>query len=114
MNALVFGLVGALAGGALGLLTYDDGKIPKAETSLHTQEQMQFKSSKLYLVPNPQELPEFVRQRLQPSIVEELIEPDSVTDDGTLHEPHKAYRIQKNAELFSDPQASASQSKESQ
>ena len=53
MNALVFGLVGALAGGALGLLTYDDGKIPKAETSLHTQEQMQFKSSKLYLVPNP-------------------------------------------------------------
>ena len=48
-------------------------------------------------------LPEFVRDRLQPVVIEEAHQTDLVGEDGTLHEPHKIYRIIRPAELFARP-----------
>ena len=36
-------------------------------------------------------------------VIEEYLEADRVTEEGTLHEPHKAYRIKRPAELFARP-----------
>ena len=57
-----------------------------------------------FLVPVQQDLPAFVRDRLQPAIVEEFTESDSLTEDGALRAPHKIYRIKRPAELFTRPE----------
>jgi len=105
MNALVFGLVGALSGGALALLLSDDAKIPKSESSLQSKEALHTSglNANLYLAPSGKDLPKFVKDRLQPALIEEATEPDTLSEDGTLHEPHKVYRIQRPAELYSLP-----------
>jgi hypothetical protein len=110
MNALVFGLAGAVAGGALAILAAPSDSDPATtEHTLKTQELLgapgasSFGNDKLYSVSPSTQLPSFVKERLQPVVIEEATEPDSVSDDGTLHEPHKVYRIQKNAELFALP-----------
>jgi hypothetical protein len=55
------------------------------------------------MIPPQQELPEFLKRRIQPVVIEEFIEKDQVTDEGTLHEPHRAYRIKRPAELYTNP-----------
>jgi hypothetical protein len=101
LNAVVFGSLSALAGGTLFLITSHDSKVPNTSSSIQARELSDARASHLYVVPNNQKLPDFVKDRYQPAVVEEVVEPDSVSEDGSLHEPHKAYRIQRNAELFS-------------
>lgn len=104
LNALVFGLSGALVGGGLALLT--DPNLMTAETSdLKKRELGSRQEANEYLVLPEQELPEFLQRRVQPAIIEEFVEKDHVTDEGTLHEPHRAYRIKRPAELFASPTA---------
>jgi hypothetical protein len=94
-----------LAGGGLSILTADDPKIPKSESSLKEKEQLirLGDNSKVYEVPVDTKLPDFVKKRLAPVIVGETRESDSVSEDGTLHEPHKTYRILRPAELYPNP-----------
>lgn len=103
MNALVFGLIGALTGGIIGLLAFDDGRLPASKTSLRAKEEAEAiqTNSRIYTVPTGSALPQFVKERLEPTLVEELIEPDTVSEDGSLHEPHKVYRIKRQTELYS-------------
>lgn len=105
MNALVFGLVGALVGGLVGLFIKDDGEVPKADNSLKAKEQVNLEGStkKYYEIPFSQDLPAWVKQRVQPPILEETVEKASVGEDGSLHEPHPTYRIHRSAELSADP-----------
>lgn len=102
LNALVFGLTGALLGGVTALLTDSKPEIPKATSDLRAAEQNTI-LQKEYPLMNQQELPEFLRGRLQPVVIEEFMESDTVSEDGTLHEPHKVYRIKKPGELFAKP-----------
>ena len=104
MNALVFGLVGAIVGGGLAVLTHDDGKVPHSNDSIRQKEADQKSlNSKLYSVPISTDLPIYVRERILPPVVEEEVEKDTVASDRALHEPHKVYRILRNAELYGNP-----------
>ncbi len=101
LNSLIFGLVGAIAGGVIGLLIHDDSEIPEAKPSAA---KLPSGGPKEFQVEaTDQTLPEFVKNRLQKITVEELPQPDTVSEDGTLHEPHKIYRIKRQAELFAQP-----------
>lgn len=104
LNALVFGLIGALVGGLAGIFTEPDHHAPKAGQDLKNNE---FSSSldqrKEYLVPIDPTLPEFVKDRLKTAVIEEYVERDSITEDGSLAEPHKVYRIKRPAELIVKP-----------
>ena len=105
MNALVFGLTGALIGGLIGLFSKDDGEVPKSDTSLRAKEQVSLDGStkRYYEIPFSQNLPDWVKQRVQPPVLEETVEKATVGEDGTLHEPHPTYKIYRNAELSADP-----------
>lgn len=104
LNALVFGLVGAIAGGAAAAFLFKDPKPAEKEkdTSIRGRE-LGTPDLNLYNVPVNPKLPEFVKERLQPVVIEEANEPDTVSEDGTLHAPHKIYRIQHAAELYAKP-----------
>ena len=104
MNALVFGLSGALVGGVVGLLTDSHGDTPKAPPSPELSVNLQSRNQDYPVLPK-EALPDFVSERLKPVIIEEFIEADHVGEDGSLHEPHKVYRIKQPAELFSRPVA---------
>jgi len=102
LNAILFGLTGALAGGVIGILTEKDKTtLPKVQ-SLRTQ----------FEISNSKSLPQFVQERLTPVVVEEYHESDSVSEDGSLHEPHKVYRIKRPAELISKPISIPAEKKE--
>lgn len=103
LNTLVFGLSGALAGGVISYLTDSSSSLEKRSTDLKARELGVTQVGKDFLVIPEASLPEFVRKRMQPVVVEEFIERDHVTEEGTLHEPHKAYRIKRPAELFAGP-----------
>lgn len=107
LNALVFGLTGALVGGAISYLTD-----PKALVTPDPESQSKNKNtenrSQEYLLPTDSGLPSFVRERFQPAIVEEYVEGVSIGEDGTLREPHKVYRIKRHAELLATPLTGAS------
>lgn len=107
LNALVFGLVGTLLGGLTALLIHDDSEVPESKASSQNASNANAKNSgrEFDVVPSTQELPPFVKERLKTIVVEELEEPDSVTEDGSLHEPHKVYRIKRQAELIAKPVA---------
>ncbi|MEK6577615.1 MAG: hypothetical protein AABZ55_00180, partial [Bdellovibrionota bacterium] len=103
LNALVFGLTGALAGGVMAILT-DKSNSPAHETlSLRERDQGLIPEGKNYGVSIDDGLPSFVKDRLKPIVIEEFVQRDNLSDDGTLHEPHKVYRIKRNAELISNP-----------
>jgi len=106
LNALVFGLSGALVGGVVGFLTAS-GDEPKSQAkSLEEREranQSQIQGKEFVVLPQD-ELPNFLKSRMSPAVVEEYLEQDSVTEDGSLHEPHKVYRIKRPAELISRPE----------
>ncbi|MBY0472106.1 hypothetical protein K2X30_13145 [bacterium] len=100
LNALVFGLSGALVGGVVALLTDHKEDVKKAEPALNGQDNAV--SLKYQVLPEDR-LPSFVRDRLQPTVIEEYVQPDVVTEEGVLHEPHKVYRIKRLPELYSKP-----------
>ena len=101
LNALVFGLVGAVVGGLIGLFIHDDSEVPEAKPKEQTTDATA--TRELEIVPTQKELPQFVKDRLKQIVIEEIHEPDQVSEDGTLHEPHKAYRIKRPAELIAKP-----------
>ena len=103
MNALVFGLVGALAGGTVAYLKNQKATPEETKMTLKDKELQPGASAQQYVIGPDQGLPDFVRRRLQPAVVEEYVEADQVSGDGTLHEPHKVYRIERPAEFFARP-----------
>ncbi len=101
VNALVFGLTGAVLGGIVGLFLHDDAELPKAGDTLEERELGQE-----FVVPQETgALPAYVKDRLQPLVIEEYVEKDSVGDDGGLREPHRVWRIKRPAELAPKPVA---------
>lgn len=108
LNSLVFGLSGALVGVAVAALTQpQDAEVNPETGSFKAREQQGGASARQFTVGVPvqsaRELPAFLKERLQPVVIEEALETDSVGEDGTLHEPHKVYRIRRPAELFAKP-----------
>jgi hypothetical protein len=103
LNALVFGLSGALAGGAFALITDQAPPSNPENLTLKDREGNSGGKSREFIVHPDQELPSFLKSRVQPVVIEEYVESDRVSEEGTLHEPHKAYRIKRSAELFAKP-----------
>ena len=107
LNALVFGLTGALLGGGWAMLTDRSPEHKETNNGLKAQERLQDKlldqTVREFQVGPAGEVPAFVRDRLHPLVIEEFVEADSVGEDGTLHEPHKVYRIKRPGELFARP-----------
>jgi hypothetical protein len=104
LNTLVFGLTGAVVGALSGLLTDivpeprpEDRSIKAKEIDLGATTRREF------VIPNNQKLPDFVKKRIRPAIVEEYIETDALSEDGALSEPHKVYRIKQPTELTARP-----------
>ena len=102
LNALVFGLSGALTGGLIALITDRPPETKVEDRSLKARE-MAAASGQEFVVPSSGELPEFVKRRLTPMVVEEFEERDSIAEDGSLRAPHKVYRIKRQAELITRP-----------
>ena len=102
LNALIFGLSGAVVGGAASLI-FSDNKDPVSGSLRERLEQRDSTKNNLYAVPPTGKLPKFVMDRISPAVVEEAIEKDQISEDGTLHEPHKVYRIMRQAELYTSP-----------
>jgi hypothetical protein len=121
INALVFGVAGAVAGGLIGYLTEPKAPVPSQGPDLKLLEglpgQPQSNAHGLAgpvqeapivaqeerVIPHPDGIPRFLKERLQPIVIEEYVEPDTVGSDGALHEPHRVYRIKRPAELFAKP-----------
>ncbi len=104
LNGLVFGLSGALIGGAIGYITTPAEKPTQTAKTLEERELANVPQAKEYVVSPQGELPNFLKNRMSPAVVEEFVEQDSVSEDGSLHEPHKVYRIKRAAELISRPE----------
>ena len=102
LNALVFGLTGALAGGVIAALTNPPPAPPPATTLKDRELDLKGASRQMWSAPTGP-LPAYVKQRLQPVIIEEYEEKDRLTEDGDLHVPHKVYRIKRPAELSARP-----------
>lgn len=112
MNALVFGLSGALIGSLIAVLSDPGPGEPSTDQSLKAREASRLEMKREYLVEPSGTVPSFVKQRLQPTIIEESIERDQVSEEGILHEPHKIYRIKRQAELFPNPTNKTEQKQE--
>jgi hypothetical protein len=105
INAIVFGLLGGIMGGGAAIFSDPNGAnqsgkstaLKEKELGRHAQESKSFELN----VTEP--LPEFVKERFRPVVIEEFVEADRVSEEGTLHEPHKAYRIKRPAELIARP-----------
>lgn len=100
LNALVFGLSGALVGGLTAWITDSNEVPPSTQVGLKDRDP---RVPQDLLVQPTAELPQFVKDRLQPLVIEEFVQKDTVTEEGTLHEPHKVYRIKRMPELFPSP-----------
>lgn len=103
LNALVFGLSGALLGGIVGAVTGSD-PTTKSETPTLEEREMKGASTQKEIVIGPTgDLPDFLKHRVSPAVVEEYMEQDQVGEDGSLHAPHRVYRIKRQAELIARP-----------
>ena len=98
LNALVFGLSGALGGALIAMLTERPPVTKPSDLSLKARE-LEASRARRFEVPMGEELPTFVRERLSPVVIEEFEETDSIAEDGSLRAPHKVYRIARPAEL---------------
>lgn len=105
INALVFGLLGGLIGGGGAAFSDPNGANQSGKNpSLKEKELGSTAANSKQLELNSSDaLPEFVKKRFRPVVIEEFIESDRVSEEGTLHEPHKAYRIKRPAELIARP-----------
>lgn len=103
INALVFGLASALVGGGIALLTDTPERAPDAPNDLRARELGGASGGREYIVMPNQKLPAFLKPRVKPVVIEEFVEKDRVSEEGTLHEPHKVYRIKRQAELYANP-----------
>ncbi len=102
MNALVFGLTGALVGGLSGMLTdKSPSDIPK-DAEFFDGPKSGATSKDVTIAPY-ETLPDYVKKRLQPIVIEEFTEADQVDEDGVLRESHKAYRIKRQPEFNPKP-----------
>jgi hypothetical protein len=102
MNALVFGLTGAVVGGITALFLHDDSELPKSDDSLKARD-LEGGSLEFVVPAQASGLPAYVKDRLQPVVIEEYVEQDSVAEDGSLREPHRVWRIKRPAELSPRP-----------
>lgn len=103
LNALVFGLVGALVGGIGAILFGDDHRVEREPTNTPDLNLTRSDDRNEVQVSNPESLPEFVKKRLRPVVIESYTESDSIDEDGSLREPHRVYRIKRPAELIARP-----------
>jgi hypothetical protein len=105
LNAIVFGLTGALSGAIYAHLT---GK-PKAESqsakTLREREAEVQKANRLFQLPSTStgDIPPFLKDRISQIVIEEIPMQERIGEDGTLHEAHKAYRIKNPPELLPTP-----------
>ena len=100
LNALVFGLLGTIFGGLIGFLTAPKHEANAGAPTLREQEREQ---SEELSVPPSQDLPAFVRERLKPTVIESYVQDDVISEDGSLHEPHRVYRIKQPSQLIARP-----------
>ncbi len=103
LNGVVFGLSGALLAGAAALIWGQD-RVNESDKKGSLREREFSQEGELtgrsYQLAPQENLPEFVKQRFRPVIIEEFVERDRVSEEGALHEPHKVYRIKRPAELI--------------
>lgn len=110
MNALVFGLTGAVVGGITALFLHDDSELPKSDDSLKARD-LEGGSLEFVVPAQVNDLPAYVKDRLQPVVIEEYVEQDSVAEDGSLREPHRVWRIKRPVELSPKPLAKQKEGK---
>jgi len=105
LNALVFGLLGGLIGGGAAVFFDPDGANQSGKNTGLKEKELGTRApdSRQVELISGESLPEFVKQRFRPVVIEEFVESDRVSEEGTLHEPHKAYRIKRPAELIAQP-----------
>lgn len=104
-NAVIFGLTGALVGGALNyLLSNKEPAEDSATKSLLEREKKIVQSNAITINPPVAgAVPDFLKNRVTNLVIEELTLPSTVSEDGVLQEPHKAYRIKQQPELLPLP-----------
>ncbi len=110
LNALVFGLVGSLVGGISGIATDRPLSAPSEKPDSLIEEGTGLNSRTSVVAPY-ETLPDYVKKRLQPIVIEEFVEADQVDEDGVLRESHKAYRIKRQPEFNPRPLSSNSSDK---
>lgn|GEM_PF-1634499 len=112
LNALVFGLLGGLIGGGAAVFSDPHGANQSGKSGSLKEKELGTAdvNAKQLELQSTEPLPEFVKERFRPVVIEEFVESDRVTEEGTLHEPHKAYRIKRPAELIARPIVEASPS----
>lgn len=105
MNAIVFGLTGALSGAIYAHLTSRPKPVRTKAKQLKEREEEMRKANILFQIPaiNAASLPAFLKGRVSQIVIEEIPMQERVGEDGTLHEAHKAYRIKNPPELLPTP-----------
>lgn len=102
LNALVFGLTGALVGGVSGMLTDAGPNATPKDAAFFDGASIGATSKDVTIAPY-ESLPDYVKKRLQPIVIEEFTEADEVDEDGVLRESHRAYRIKRQPEFNPKP-----------
>lgn len=103
LNTLVFGLTGALVGSVVGALTdKNDEYNQNLKPGTFKTEGEEINSKTMTITPY-ENLPSYVKKRLEPIVIEEYIEGDQVDEDGVLRTSHKAYRIKRLPEFSASP-----------
>lgn len=100
----------AITGAALGLAMHLGAKflwgkeIDPAKAEILELRAKNLRPAREITVPAAnQKLPDFLEKRLTPLVLEQWVENDSISEDGSLNEPHKVWRIKRHPELI--PQA---------
>lgn len=98
LNALFWGALG----GAFSYLTERAFRPEKNEglpSTLESRELFPRPGRDIEVPHEGKTLPEYVRKRLTPVVIEEFKERDAIGEDGSLHEPHRVWRIKQQPEL---------------
>lgn len=96
----------AIAGAVTGLAMHLGAKFvwsretDPAKAELLELRERNFRPTREITVPaTSQKLPDFLERRLTPLVLEQWVEKDSISEDGSLNEPHKMWRIKRLPEL---------------
>ena len=100
LNALIFGLGSALVGAGIGVFSVNEPRSCQAPLNLGPNGEPRAE----YHLDESGALPDFLKTRISPTVIEQFQERDRITEDGSLHEPHKVYRVKKPADLVTDSQ----------